>query len=374
MAEHVFLVPGFFGFANLGELKYFAHVADELTRACARRDCDVRVHYVPTLPTASLRRRAAQLVEVIGTRAGDGGPVHIVGHSTGGLDARLAVTPNAELGTPRNDLLARVRTVVSVATPHYGAPIANFFTSVMGQRLLRLLSLTTIHGLRLGRIPIPALLALAGALRLPGRFPRPTRSMLDQVQRQVLADFGPERRAEIESFIGQVGEDQSLLPQLSSAGMDVFNAAVVDNPEVRYACVVTRSRPPALGGNLKLGAAPGAQAMYGLYRALYALAGASEVPAPPPTAAQLDALRRGFGDTPKPGANDAIVPTRSQLWGEVIYATWADHLDVVGHFASPRSHPPHVNWLTTLSSFGRQNFTELWSRIADFVAQPEARA
>ncbi len=342
MAEHVFLVPGFFGFANLGELKYFAHVADELAHAFEGHRRDVRIHYVPTLPTASLRRRAARLVEAISTHAGDGGDVHIVGHSTGGLDARLAVTPNADLGTSRDDLLPRVRTVVTVASPHYGAPIANFFTSVMGQRLLRLLSLTTIHGLRLGRIPMPALLALAGALRVPGRFPRPTNGMLEQVQRQVLADFGPERRSELESFIGEVGEDQSLLPQLSPAGMDLFNAAVVDNPAVRYGCVVTRARPPALRGNLKLGVAPTAQAMYGLYRGLHALAGASPVTAPPPTAEQMDALRRGFGDAPQPGANDAIVPTRSQLWGDVIHAVWADHLDVVGHFFSPDSSPPHV--------------------------------
>jgi len=79
MAEHVFLVPGFFGFANLGELKYFAHVTDELERAFAARSREMRVHYLHTLPTASPRRRAAQLVDFVRSRAGDGGPVHVVG-------------------------------------------------------------------------------------------------------------------------------------------------------------------------------------------------------------------------------------------------------------------------------------------------------
>ena len=56
----------------------------------------------------------------------------------------------------------RVRTVVTVSTPHYGTPVASFFTGLLGQKLLQVLSLSTIYILRFGhflavsRIPIMA--------------------------------------------------------------------------------------------------------------------------------------------------------------------------------------------------------------------------
>jgi hypothetical protein len=61
--------------------------------------------------------------------------------------------------------VARVRTLVTVATPHRGTPVASFFTGLLGQRLLQALSLTTIHLLRFGQLPI-------GSLR-PHPYPSP---------------------------------------------------------------------------------------------------------------------------------------------------------------------------------------------------------
>src|SRR5207244_5875944 len=93
--HHLYLVPGFFGFTNLGELKYFAHVL-EFLRA---RSLGVRadMHVVRTHPTASLPQRAARVVETIAETMGREGAVHVIGHSSGGLDARLAVAPGVSL-------------------------------------------------------------------------------------------------------------------------------------------------------------------------------------------------------------------------------------------------------------------------------------
>src|ERR687891_2631574 len=94
-AKHrVYLLPGFFGFANLGEVVYFGHVRNFLVDEFRSRGVDAEVHQVFTHPTASVRTRARDLLATLAQTAGDdGGPIHFVGHSTGGLDARLIVSP-----------------------------------------------------------------------------------------------------------------------------------------------------------------------------------------------------------------------------------------------------------------------------------------
>src|SRR5439155_8328209 len=161
--EHIYLVPGFFGFTNLGELSYFGHLRDAVSAACTARGLDVVVHAIRTPPTASLRTRAARLAEAIAAseRPGDG-TIHLIGHSSGGLDVRLLLHPGVALPTATDveRIARRVRTAVTVSTPHYGTPVASFFTSLLGQRLLQLLSLLTIYVLRFGHFPVAALLRL----------------------------------------------------------------------------------------------------------------------------------------------------------------------------------------------------------------------
>ena len=52
MIHHAYLVPGFFGFANLGDLKYFGHVREFLLAAFARRGLALHIDVVATRPTA----------------------------------------------------------------------------------------------------------------------------------------------------------------------------------------------------------------------------------------------------------------------------------------------------------------------------------
>lgn len=371
MRHHVFLVPGFFGFANFGDFRYFAHVRERLLAWTRARNLDAVIHYAPTFPTSSLRRRAGRLVEIIHQEtAEDDGPIHLIGHSTGGLDARLAVAPRASLACAVDPerVAGRVRTVVAVATPHYGAPTAAFFTSLLGQRVLFLFSLMTMHAIRLGTIPLPALVVLASALAPTGAGRLISGGVIEQVYEQVLKDFSAERRAQIERVFAEVRRDQTLLVQLTPEGMDLFNALATERDGVRRACVVAQARPPTVRQQIAVGASPTNQAMYNVYRALYAIAASlPEHLLPTPDAAQVRALIRAYGRVPSARGNDAMVPTRSQVWGEVVHAAWADHLDVIGHFHAPEHAPLHVDWLRTLSGFSRAEFEAMWDDVARFT-------
>lgn len=77
----------------------------------------------PRVPlTASIDTRARVLAEEIARfRFPDpDGPIHIVGHSMGGLDARYLLNQNL------SGLTGRIASLSTVGTPHRGSPIADF--------------------------------------------------------------------------------------------------------------------------------------------------------------------------------------------------------------------------------------------------------
>jgi triacylglycerol lipase len=79
-----------------------------------------RVLVARVSPTAGVARRAADLKRFI-DREAPAGPVHVIGHSMGGLDARYMV---ARLGMDR-----RVLSVTTVGTPHRGSSFADWAVS-----------------------------------------------------------------------------------------------------------------------------------------------------------------------------------------------------------------------------------------------------
>jgi len=373
--QHVYLIPGFFGFANLGQITYFGHVRRALAAELAARGAAARVHVVRTAPTASLPERAARVAAAIAASARGGGTVHLVGHSTGGLDARLLVSPGVRLPGVRDParVAARVRSVVSVATPHHGTPLAAFFATLRGQQLLQLLSLATMHLLHLGQLPISALLRAAGTLA-GSDGPTLEGGLVDELFRRLLADFSVGRRRAVGGLLREVARDQALLLQLTPEAMALFDAAVVAPPGVRCGSVVTWARRPSLGSRVAAGLDPAGQLSRAIYGALHALAAA------PPRAdraaalapAHARALRRAYRREPDAAASDGIVPTRSQPWGRVLAAVRADHLDVLGHFADAGADPPHVDWLATGTGFERRAFLRVWRRVARFLTPGES--
>lgn len=364
--HHVLLVPGFFGFANLGDLAYFGHVCDLLARIGPGAGLDGEIREVRTPPTASLRVRAARLVETIAELPE--GPVSVVGHSSGGLDARLAVTPEVDLPTQVDveRCARRVRAVLTVATPHRGTPVAHLFNSFLGQELLRLLSAFTMVALRAGRLPLGPVLRAAGLFR---RRRAPSGNVPAQLAREILGAFSRGRRSELEAFLAALGKDQDLLGQITPGAMDLFNAATADRPGLRVGCLVAQARPPGLRSALAAGFDPYAQATHALFVGLQRVAARTD-PAKDPQLlpAQVAALRSAFGRRPGVRANDGMVPTLSQVWGDVVGAAWADHHDVIGHFGAPGAVPPHHDWMTSGSGFDLPRFKALWRAAATWLA------
>lgn len=160
----VVLVHGLFGFDRIGvpgaRFDYFRGIARHLgTLGC-------HAHAVRLPAAGSVPERARELVAAI-----DALPhprIDLIAHSLGGLDARYALT---HLGLAR-----RVRSLVTVGTPHHGTPLADL------------------------------------ALRGP----------LDWARR----------------IIGALGMPLEALEWLGTEALAAFNAQVVDVPGVRYTCVV----------------------------------------------------------------------------------------------------------------------------------------
>ncbi len=109
----VVLVHGLFGFDRIGvpgaRFDYFRGIAKHLeTLGC-------HAHAVRLPPYASVPARAKLLAAAIEALPHE--RVDIIAHSLGGLDARFAL---AHLG-----LASRVRSIVTIGTPHRGSPIAD---------------------------------------------------------------------------------------------------------------------------------------------------------------------------------------------------------------------------------------------------------
>jgi triacylglycerol lipase len=201
--HHVFLVPGFFGFTNLGAFEYWGHVRAFLVDEFARRGLAVEVTAVGSHPTSSLLARAERLARTIRNTAPADAPIHLIGHSSGGLDARLLVAPGVELATSVEDVARRVRSVITVASPHRGTPLASFFANLSAPRFL------------------------GTAARILGK--------------------GLDPRAELSAFLAEIGTDQALIAQLTPESMELFNATARDRSGVRYACVLTKVDGGRLG-------------------------------------------------------------------------------------------------------------------------------
>jgi triacylglycerol lipase len=160
----VVLVHGLFGFDRIGvpgaRFDYFRGIAKHL------ESLGCQAHAVRLPAAGSVPERARELVAAI--EALPHARIDLIAHSLGGLDARYALS---HLGLAR-----RVRSLVTVGTPHRGTPLAD--------------------------------LALKGPL--------------DWARRIVRA----------------LGVPLDALEWLGTEAQAAFNASVVDVPGVRYACVV----------------------------------------------------------------------------------------------------------------------------------------
>lgn len=369
----VFLVPGFFGFSTVGGVNYFQDVEQALGQALARRGLDARIVRCRTRPTASIRRRAAELCAEVARHGGlDAPALHFVGHSTGGLDLRLLLSPghtlqgDADARRSAERIGALTRSAASVATPHHGTPLANHFASLQGQTLLMVLSGLATSGGGRGVI-VAAAQAIALAAGLDDWLGRHT-GPLDRLADGLLAKIRFDREDPLWQYLREIEADQGAVLQLTPEGIDLFDAAVADRPGVAYGSVVTAVPPPQESLSLDTLLDPEYLALRALFRGLHGLCARPHPHYPyPPVApalqAQLDAAL-GFAATP--AASDGVVPTLSQLHGRLLHVARADHLDIVGHYALAGGS---ADWLPSGAGFTPEAFAAAWDAVAEAIAR-----
>jgi triacylglycerol lipase len=373
LPTRIYLSPGMFGFAELASLDYFGHVRKALVERfeAKRREAVVRVCEVH--PTASIRRRAAKLATLVrASCTTDGGPIHIVGHSTGGLDARLVASPSSHLSDDPELLrwMPRLCSVTTLNTPHFGSPLAAFFATVSGQRVLYALSALTVAVLKLGALPMAtasALIAAFGRVTFGDMELRFLESTIDGLIR--VLDEASSR--ELRGWLKELRDDQGSMVQLMPEAMDMFHAAVRDRDHVRYQSVATYAPAPTARSWLAL-RSPWGAASTAIFGALCTLTARLDerYPCGPSDGSAERQIKGLLGELPPPGTSDGIVPLVSQVWGDLIWCGKADHLDVVGHFPGPAGHN---DWLSSGAGFNRTRFDVIMDQVVAGMLVAEDR-
>jgi len=126
----IVLAHGLLGFSELrlaGEMlpavEYWFGIKDAL----AAKGIKVVTTSVPA--SATIEERAARLADEIEPHVRDADGVNIIAHSMGGLDARYLIS---RIRPPR----VRVRSLVTIATPHHGSAVADVLMDRIGPRHL----------------------------------------------------------------------------------------------------------------------------------------------------------------------------------------------------------------------------------------------
>jgi hypothetical protein len=365
----VFLVPGFFGFTSVGAVSYFERVEQALGRALQRRGLKARVVRCATQPTASIPRRAdalrRQVLRLGGLEAKE---LHFVGHSTGGLDVRMLLTPGVKIADDDSaeQIARRTRTAICVATPHHGTPLANDFVTLQGQTLLLVVSALATSGQGRGTI-LAAAKAIAAIARLDDWIGR-SEGPLDRIAESLLRKIRFDRRDPLWQYLGEIERDQGAVLQLTPEGIALFDAAVVDRPGIDYGCVVAGVPKPREKLLAKQLLDPEYVALRALFRLLHGLTARPHprYPYPRPAAAMRRRLDAGLGFKVTPATNDGIVPTLSQLHGRLVHVARADHLDVVGHYTLAGGRT--ADWLPSGAGFTPEAFDATWEAVAAALA------
>jgi triacylglycerol lipase len=384
MIHHLYLSPGFFGFGRLASYDYFTHVERALASRLSDGGHQVVTHVTHVSPTASIRRRAIALAQVVSESCdvdGTSGPIHFVGHSTGGLDARLVASPSAALGMPAEKLAwrGRLASVTTINAPHFGTPLATFFTTASGQRALRLLTVLTVVALSFGSPPLAIARALVAAFGGVDRSLGLKIKTFDEATQLLLRLLDDVRGADLHEYVAEISKDQGAMVQLMPEAMDLYIAGVEDSPDILYQCTASMTRPPALKTFLPFVVHPWGVISGTVFSMLYAITADCDrrYPCAAPSAGPENEalLAKALGTKPGIRENDGVVPIRSQIWGKLVWAGYGDHLDVLGHFydvepkakGSPlplEAGPPHLDWLYSGSDFGRPRFESLMDAIA----------
>ncbi len=372
-ASRVYLTPGMFGFARLAAYDYFGHVVRGIERRFASHGKSVEVRVCEVHPTSSVRRRASKLVDLVHATSGASGPIHLVGHSTGGLDARLVASPSVHFGrvVGRELLwLDRLSSITSVNTPHYGTPLATFFATAKGQQLLYAVTALTVSALKFGAPPLSLASALVAALGRSGDMLGIEMAIIDKVAEPLARALDDAASRALRDWLRQVRDDQGGVVQLMPEAMDLFQAGVEDRPSVRYQFVASYAPRSGVRDWLTTIRTPWAAISAVLFHSMAGITARYDDRYPcAPADGGAPLFAKVLGHVPELGANDGVVPLASQIWGEALWIGQGDHLDIVGHFPGPGGH---TDWLCSGSHFDLARFELVLDAIVEGMLQAES--
>ena len=308
LTHRIYFAPGMFGFGRLASYDYFAHIEKALEARLRKTGAEVETFVVDVPPTASVRRRAARLAELVARTCehdrGDRGPVHLLGHSTGASTRGFSRRPAFTLDVAPDALrwLPRLASVTTLSAPHHGTPLASFFATVSGQRMLYALSALTFIALSLGSPPMAAASALVLAFARLDRTLGMEIRLLDQATDALLRVLDDRRSREVRAYLDAIKEDQGAVLQLAPEAMDLFDAAVCDRERVRYQCTVSMAPPPTPAAIARAFGRPWSALSPTLFATLHGLTSRYDERYPCAVRellpAQESALARAFGRAP----------------------------------------------------------------------------
>jgi hypothetical protein len=199
------------------------------------------------------------------------------------------------------------------------------------------------------------------------------RNVLDSLAENVLRRVRPQRGDALWEFVREISKDQGAMVQLTPESMDLFNASVPDRENVKYACFVSASPPPRLRSFPIDPRDVYRSATHIVYAISYKIASREHrhYPYPLPDTPTLDEIRSCLPFPVDSRSNDGIVPTLSQIRGQLGGVVNGDHLDVVGQFQQTSEDSVYTTWLFSGSGFDENRFRGLWSRIAKVVAEAQ---
>jgi pimeloyl-ACP methyl ester carboxylesterase len=368
------LVPGFFGFDHRGESTYFADrfIAGLRCVLEARGVTGVPVVAVSTLGIASLCKRQGDLLSELraletpskgGPRLGGPRTWHLVGHSTGGVDAALllrdAPLVQGASGTtfgaadwgPWSNLVGRVASVTTIAAPHFGtglaeAPLARFAAGHPSFAALRDFLRATSDVTRRGDLRARLGFALSAT-------PRVQKMPFFLLQMMLMNELARDLRSDVLAKL-------SARPIRPSAEGSVFSVATIaPRPKEGHVDKLFRD----------------------MWRWTHQGSIATAALATPPLAMDDLGLRlesqRGVALPPiENGDNDGIVTTTRQVLGELIGVVIADHVDVLGRYRRASLVDEKVidpGLLTSGADFGDDEFFGLLVRIGRKIADKITR-
>ncbi len=383
--EHVVLVPGFFGFGTFGtrpsaRIAYFDKATEDL--GAARQELRNRIHVHEPLPTGSLESRVKSLFHkvlgVIGEECllGCSRPkfVHLVGHSTGGVDAWLLtndryrwsdMTPEEE--RLRRRMLARIGTVATVSAPLYGTPISRGLGRVF-RAFLDFLVMTEVlqRSGRRWRRARDSLAAVLSASNLFVPFLGANRPVL-----RLAGGLDADTAQQFALFRSLLLGDDRLIEDLRPENMERLAARIAGGEFPRMRHYVTVAPRPVLCPQ-----AIDRRLTYAI--GYWATADSGFLPVKLPEGTWFIESSEYPGLEASPRANDGVVPSSSQALlrdaaggpDSRVKLVVGDHLDVVGHFEGKENATPFKSGAT----FTRDKHRQLWTDIARALETPTSRA